>query len=390
MSNPDYTLYLYDISYFSGKMEGYLRYKQIPYRRVEPSWREIAGTIHRHTGLMKLPVIERADGVWMQDSTPMIAWFERQHPNYPVVPRDRALAFVHRLIEDYADEWMWRPALYYRWAFEIDAKLYSERFVREFLYDWPLPSWLVKRIARARQKRTYLQGDGVDAHTREAIEALYHRTLAALDGLLERGPFLAGEAPSVADFGFFASMFRHFSLDPTPSRIMRERAPRVYEWVARMWAARGSDHTSGTAHAIVEADGLDGAWGPILDDISQEYMPYLVANWRAGKEDRERFDVTLRGVPYKALPVVPYRVWCLAELQRGYEALGERDRGRVSEMLAGRARIVEVLAGERVHTRYNEGHVVPEREPLHSLSPTVWLRGALWGTSWRSVARRGE
>jgi len=33
-------------------------------------------------------------------------------------------------------------------------------------------------------------------------------------------------------------MFRHFGIDPTPSRIMRNTAPAVYEWVARMWNAR--------------------------------------------------------------------------------------------------------------------------------------------------------
>ena len=50
-------LYVFDISYLSGKMEAYLRYKELPYERVEPGWNELASTIHRETGLMKLPVI---------------------------------------------------------------------------------------------------------------------------------------------------------------------------------------------------------------------------------------------------------------------------------------------------------------------------------------------
>jgi hypothetical protein len=29
-------------------------------------------------------------------------------------------------------------------------------------------------------------------------------------------------------------MLRHFGQDPTPADIMRNRAPGVYEWVARM------------------------------------------------------------------------------------------------------------------------------------------------------------
>jgi hypothetical protein len=31
-----------------------------------------------------------------------------------VIPLDPLVAFVSRLVEDYADEWMWRPAMHYR------------------------------------------------------------------------------------------------------------------------------------------------------------------------------------------------------------------------------------------------------------------------------------
>jgi len=36
-----------------------------------------------------------------------------------------------------------------------------------------------------------------------------------------------GQFPTILDFGFFGSMFRHFSIDPTPSFIMRREAPAV-------------------------------------------------------------------------------------------------------------------------------------------------------------------
>jgi hypothetical protein len=35
-----------------------------------------------------------------------------------------------------------------------------------------------------------------------------------------------------------APLFRHFFCDPVPGRIIRERAPGVHEWVARMWNLR--------------------------------------------------------------------------------------------------------------------------------------------------------
>jgi glutathione S-transferase len=235
-----YRLYVFDISYFSGKMEAYLRYKGVPFTRVEPSWGELRRVIYPNTGWMKLPVVQTPDGRWLQDSTPMIRWFEAAHPEHPVLPEDPVHAFLSDLLEDYADEWLWRPALYYRWAFAKDRALYGRRFVEDFLYDFPLPRPLTQRIAIMRQQWTYLRGDGITRHTRAHVESIYLDTLDHLQAILSSSSFLMGGRPTVADFGFFASMFRHFSLDPTPSRIMRERAPAVYAWVARLWDAKGA------------------------------------------------------------------------------------------------------------------------------------------------------
>lgn len=53
-----YELHVFDVSYFSGKMEAYLRYKQIPFTRHEPSWGQLAGPLYAQTGQMKLPVLK--------------------------------------------------------------------------------------------------------------------------------------------------------------------------------------------------------------------------------------------------------------------------------------------------------------------------------------------
>ena len=48
-----------------------------------------------------------------------------------MIPADPLQAFVSRLVEDHADEWMWRPALHYRWSYSRDAHLLSHRIVEE-------------------------------------------------------------------------------------------------------------------------------------------------------------------------------------------------------------------------------------------------------------------
>ena len=79
------TVYLADMSYFSGKMEAYLRYKEIPYERRLATSKTMRGEVLRATGLMKVPVIRLPDGQWLKDTTPMIDWFEGALP-----PRGRA------------------------------------------------------------------------------------------------------------------------------------------------------------------------------------------------------------------------------------------------------------------------------------------------------------
>lgn len=314
------------ISYFTGKLEGYLRYKEIPYERVAMT-PLVRARVARRTGTPQMPAVELPDGRWITDTTPAIAWLETQHPEPAVIPRDPLQGFASRLVEDYADEWLWRPALHYRWSFPGDAHLLSRRIVDEMMAGVPLPGAAKRLFIRLRQRRRYVRGDGVTAATRGHVEGVYLRALEQLSAILAARPFLLGERPTLADFGFFASMFRHFGLDPTPAAIMLERAPRVFEWMARTWNARASS-ASGPL-----ADGVPADWSPLLREIGDAYLPHLCANAEAWKSGRKRFDVAIQGVVYRDLGVSRYRVWCLEQQRAHFEALPEAARASAKTLL---------------------------------------------------------
>ncbi len=164
-----YRVYLMDVSYFSGKLEAYLRWKEIPYERVEVGWRQMQRELLPRTGLMKVPSVETPDGEWLQDSTPIIDWMEARHRDGAVIPSDPAHAFYARLLEDYADEWLWRPALHYRWSHAPDARLLGDRIAREVMFDLPGPVWLKAALVRHRQRRTYVSGEGFTPETRAHV-----------------------------------------------------------------------------------------------------------------------------------------------------------------------------------------------------------------------------
>lgn len=375
---PDpYRVYLMDVSYFSGKLEAYLRWKEIPYERIEVGWREMQRVLLPNTGLMKVPVVRTPEGLWLQDSTPIIDWMEERHPAGAVLPEDPFQAFFARLAEEYADEWLWRPALHYRWSFAPDARLLGERIAGEVMKDLPLPRRLRAALVRRRQRRIYVTGDGVVPETRAHVEGIYRRALAQLTELLRGGRYLLGDRPSLADFGFFASMFRHFALDPTPSRIMRDEAPAVFAWVGRLWNARRSREPGAWA-----APGtLPGGWEALLREMAATHLPYLHANAVAYREGRRRFDWTVQGVTYRATPVVRYRVWCRERLQERFEALPPAARPAVQQRLHEVGAFEPLFADGVIRSRLHEGAQPPVCRPPAGRASLRLLRD---GTPWNA------
>jgi hypothetical protein len=110
LGNPGYRVYLMDVSYFSGKLEAYLRYKEIPFERVEVGWRQLGREVFPHTGIMKVPVVEMAGGDWLQDSTPIIGvWCrERLQEHFEAIPAHARPALEALLGQCGAWEPLWR------------------------------------------------------------------------------------------------------------------------------------------------------------------------------------------------------------------------------------------------------------------------------------------
>jgi glutathione S-transferase len=296
---------------------------------------------------MQIPQVECPDGTWLVDTTPTIAYLETIVPEPRITPRDPILRFVSLLLEDYADEWLWRPAMHYRWSYAESARLMSGRLA-EHLSDQPGPLFVKKLYWRVRQTAVFVRRDGVTRATRAAVEASYLDTLAALEAIFRERPFVLGQRPTEADFGFFASMFRHFFCDPTSGRLMRARAPAVHEWVARMWSL-----TPERVASAPEVDEIPQGLEPLLAAVVEIYLPYLLANARAYAGGASKVRYGGQGVRWSE-PVKPYRVWCLQRLRDEFCAFGDAERRRVLALLGGDGTVAEALQGQRL-TRVPEG-----------------------------------
>ncbi len=312
------------VSYYTGKLEAYLRYKGVPYQSLSPYPHE--SEIRKNVGALQMPIVERADGRWMSDTTPIILQLEREHSTPTVLPPTRTVRFIALLMEDYADEWLWRPAMHYRWSHRRDRELLS-RIIAEDVVSVPLPRFLIRRIVKLRQLRGFVKGDGVRASTRKHVEAGYVAALDNMSEMLAERPYLLGDAPSIADFGFMGPMFRHFGQDPTPSEIMRERAPAVYAWVARMWNVRAS---LGGPNFVKE---ISPGASPMLKEICETHLGQLAANAIAYSLGPRRFDMKIQECDYSRMPVSRYRVACLERLREAFVELADADQRMVRALL---------------------------------------------------------
>ena len=303
-----------DLSYFTGKLEGYLRAKGLAYQLVEMDTRAFrrCGKI---TGTAQMPQLELPDGRWLTDSTAIIDQFEREFPQPAIYPDDPALCFIADLLEDFGDEWLWRPAMYYRWAFAEDARQLSDRLARGLLRDVPLPLVIRRGLIKRRQRQLFLKGDGITAQTAPIVEALYPQILDAMEGVLAVQPYLLGQRPSQADMGFFGSMFRHFYCDPTGARIMRERAPQVLAWVERLWNLTPAAFSQQPMPTTLP-EGLK----PLLNIVCRDYLPYLQANQLAVEHGEKHVHWQSEGVAFST-PSSPYQRHCWQRLRRHFQRL---------------------------------------------------------------------
>ncbi len=319
-------LYGSNASYFTGKLENYFRLRDISYELVSMRFPADERRMKEKVGVMQMPAVELADGRWMTDTTKIIEWFETQLPEPGLMPVDPLQSFLCLLLEDYADEWLWRPAMHYRWHYPEGAYHQSRHLVDELLH-LPVPGFLARAFFRYRQRQGYTRGDGIGADAVRGVEQIYLRTVAQLQTVFEQRPFILGNRPSVADVAFSGPFFRHFAFDPIPLEILRQQGPAVLEWVARLWNTR-LEHCEGTW-----VDGIPADLLPLLNEIGHCYLPYLCANVDAVVAGRKRFDVEVGGVHYRKARYSRYRVWCLQQLRAAYEALPPEPQSAAQALL---------------------------------------------------------
>ncbi len=323
----DFKFFSMDLSYFSGKLEIYFRYKQIPHERIEPDAKEFETILCANTGSEQLPQVYdcRRTTVeskrWLRDTTYVIDYLENDKlisaNSLPILPECKVQQFFHKLLEDYADEYLWRPAMFWRWAPSFDRQVMGLRFTYEFARTtqfrfWLIPSFFRPYLLSLRQWLLSSYGEGCDTEEKkQVIVDQYYELLEVLESILKDQQYLFGNRPTLVDFAFAGPFFRHFSSDFTPRKVMQNFAPNVYEWVARLWNCT-SNKMQNISPNFPEPKTLPKSWDKLLK-LLPDYFKYYQLNYNAYARKDNFFKWINKGQEF-TVPVVHYRAWCKDQL----------------------------------------------------------------------------
>jgi glutathione S-transferase len=308
---------------YSLKMRAIFRYRRIPHVWVQSRAQNDAERASMKVPV--IPVIEYPDGSRRNDSTPLAYDLEARHRGQrSILPTDQAAAFLTALLEDMADEWGTKLMFHYRWFRRRDQQQMSRWLAFDRLAGEGVSA--IENYAEVFRDRQVgrMALVGCTEANAPLIEGTAERLLAIFEDLTPSQPYLFGSRPSLADFAWYGQ-FSQLIVDPTPSDLLRSRAPYTMRWTMQL------DDASGVEGEWRE-DNFAPAVGALLGFAGEVYLPFLAANAAALSAGRDSFSVTLMGVDY-AQASFKYQARCLEVLRERFATLPMEARERLQDLL---------------------------------------------------------
>lgn len=330
---------------YSMKLRAALRYRHLPHRWIVPTGYINQGGELARTGKKTIPVLQYPeDGSYWADSTPLIYALEQRHPGHrSLIPDNPAHAFLSHLIDDFADELLIGALFNYRWGNAADLEFCPRRQLAGWLGNMPTEQFeKIVPMFRARQVQKLQAGDYGAPTSAALFEHIYFELLAAIEMLATESRFLFGSRPSLGEFGLYGQLSQ-LAIDPTASALMKQRAPRAFQWV----------------QDLDDASGMDGEWASpstalpmalhrVLTLMAEVYLPVAQSHLNAFMSGESRTHVTCAGMSYEGVTNA-YTARCLLLLKDEFARLDPTDQADVASRLGASATAdyLQFQSGER-------------------------------------------
>lgn len=232
---PHLHLYGAPASLYTAKVRAFLRARGVPYVERFPSHPRYRDVVKPAVESHRIPAVEFADGLILQDSAVILDELERRYPDPNAARMGPRQALATQLLEVLGDRGLAKPAMHYRWNFpEVNEGFVIGEFGRSLRF--PAPAEEVERLGQrvASRMSSYLPMLGIEPRTVPVIEQVYGETLALLNTHLSEHPYVLGGAPSRGDYALMGPLYGHLARDPYPLQLMQRTAPLVFRWTERI------------------------------------------------------------------------------------------------------------------------------------------------------------
>ena len=267
-------------SYFTRKVAGYLDHKGIRWvlRRATSTPPDLVAC--GFPGGM--PAVRTPEGELMWDSTSIVCHLERRFPEPAVLPADPILLFLCHLMDDFCDEWLYRPAVGTRWFVEENTRHAGHELGCEMSMELPLTAdvahAMTAEFVRSSCGPLGVSGDNIGAWIDEVLRPWTRVLGAHLES--PSTPYLLGARPSLADFAVFGGCAAHFASDPACRRWMDEDAPGLVRHTHRI--LEPFEQTLGDWLAPNE---LPDTLLAVVSEAGRHYLPWVSAATVRGEAD---------------------------------------------------------------------------------------------------------
>lgn len=289
----NYAVWGSELSPFTLKVLRTMRHARVPLRFLptQGSWSENIRCLWRLSKLksgrlpMTYPVLTEddelplvpyvfgEDGSNLYDSTAIAEWFDRGlPPERRLLPAEPVAAFLARLIDDYADEFLLYVVHHNRWVVSRADNDAGARLAHEYRsligpLQRPFAAWFSHRQVRRLPYLFSME------QTRPLLDEAFARVLDVLETLLSQRRFILGERFTLADAAIYGQLGMNLA-DPSACALIRQRR-KLHAWLLALHGSEPEPIASGDALA------LDGALMPLLGEIFRTYVPLMKQNARA-------------------------------------------------------------------------------------------------------------
>ena len=239
-----------------------------------------------------VPYLFGPAGENLYDSSAIAEWLDRSLPEpRQLIPSEPLAAYVTRLVDDYADEFLLYVVHHQRWVVSARDNDAGARLAWEFRSLWGPAQGLMARWFSARQTRRlpYLfsvaePGFAIAglprsrqpparagfAPTHSLLQAAHTRLCDALETLLSHRPYVLGDRFTLADAALYGQLGMNLS-DPSTALAVQHRWPQLHGWLMQLH--QGAPVARGQGQLR-----LDAALKPLLAEISRMHLPLMQQN----------------------------------------------------------------------------------------------------------------